>query len=426
MRRFIGTTVGKTIRSITKLRGTGGQALPGLVVERLFPSYLANMLGQLPEGVVVITGTNGKTTTTKMVVELLRANGKRVLTNPTGSNFTRGIISSLAHQAKASGHLPFDIGVFELDEAYARHFVAQVKPRWVLALNVMRDQLDRFGELDTAARLIGSTMEQATEGIVTNIDDARLMKIGIDIANERGLHLRTFGVAPKLRSFFPGDDELVSVGNSTGRPRAQALAHVTLMDFTGQDVTFREGNISVQGTLKITGQHNFQNAAAGLALTRVLIPKVSIEKLAKQLSTVTPAFGRGQQFSLRNGSKLELLLIKNPAGFRQTLISYPVAAKPVMIAINDNYADGRDVSWLWDVDVSVLEGKAVVLTSGTRAVDMALRLSYDHISVKEIEPGLEAALRAFCNQPGDKLLITTYTAMLRFHALLKKEAGKTL
>jgi len=212
MHRFIGTAIGKSVRGLTRLKGTGGHALPGLVVERLLPRYLASMLAQLPDGVVVITGTNGKTTTTKMVVELLRANGKRVLTNPTGSNFTRGIISSLTHQAKLSGHLPFDIGIFELDEAYARHFVAQVKPKWVLALNVMRDQLDRFGELDTAARLIADTMLEATEGVIINDDDARLVAHALQ-ANK---HTMYFGVAPKLRQYFPVDDELVAVG-----PRAR-------------------------------------------------------------------------------------------------------------------------------------------------------------------------------------------------------------
>lgn len=419
MKKILGTLLGKGVGHISKLRGGGGQALPGLVVERTFPSYMQAMLRQLPQGVVVVTGTNGKTTTTKMVVELLRANGLRVLTNPTGSNFTRGIISSLAHQSKLSGRLPYDIGIFELDEAYAKHFAKLVKPRWVLALNVMRDQLDRFGELDTAAKMIGETMAQATDGVIVNGDDARLNAIAGTLAQGQGLRAVRFGVAPKLRRFFPADDELVSVAAKPA-PKKQAQQYdVTLADFSGQDVTFAIGGTNYAAQLHINGQHNFQNAAAALALTRSLVPETDTSVLIDNLAHIQPAFGRGELFHLPNGSTLQLLLVKNPAGFRQTLASYPVEKKTVMFAINDNYADGRDVSWLWDVDFSGLEDADIACVTGSRAADMALRLSYDGVTAQHIEPDLGAALDLFYNTPGDKLLITTYTAMLRFHKRLK-------
>lgn len=430
MHRFIGTSIGKTIRGLTRLKGTGGQALPGLVVERLLPGYLASMLRQLPDGVVVITGTNGKTTTTKMVVELLRANGKRVLTNPTGSNFTRGIISSLAQQAKLNGRLPFDIGVFELDEAYARQFTAQIKPAWVLALNVMRDQLDRFGELDTAATLIGQTMHEATIGIVVNDDDARLVGHAFTIARHHGQRTVYFGVAPDLRKTFPADDDLVAVGQASSRAAAFTAPDqeraVELTAFKDQNTTFRFGKKTFSAALQLSGQYNYQNAAGALALLQVLLPHIEPATLVGQLATVAPAFGRGERFALKDGSTLQLVLVKNPAGFRQALASFPVATQPLMFAINDNYADGRDVSWLWDVDFSALGGTTIPLTSGTRAADMALRLSYDDVKVREIQPNLEQALRELCGQKGDKLLITTYTAMLIFYKMLKKQAGKTL
>jgi lipid II isoglutaminyl synthase (glutamine-hydrolysing) len=424
MRLVIGTTLGKAVRSLTKLRGSGGQALPGLVVERLLPGYLASMLAQLPDGIVVVTGTNGKTTTTKIIVELLRANGKRVLTNPTGSNFTRGIVASLTQQANMRGKLPFDIGVFELDEAYAVQFVKQVRPHWVLALNVMRDQLDRFGELDTAAKLIGATMQQATEGIVVNNDDARLMAHASTLSDVR---IVTFGVEPELRKFFPVDDEIVAVEGAPQQAKAaNGQADTSLTAFDNQKVTYRLGEVEHSTTMQLTGQHNFQNAAAALALVRNLLPAGHDDKLVQQLGTIAPAFGRGERFTLKDGSSLELILIKNPAGFRQTLASYPVAKVPTMIAINDNYADSRDVSWLWDVDLSSLVGKTITMTSGSRAADMAIRLSYDDIKVDAIQPDVKTALQSFCNIKGDKMIVTTYTAMLVFYKLLKKEAGKTL
>lgn len=429
MQKFLGTAVGKSVRQITNLRGSGGQALPGLIVERLFPSYLAHMLAQLPDGVVVITGTNGKTTTTKMVVELLQSNGKRVLTNPTGSNFTRGVIASLSQQAKMSGKLPFDIGVFELDEAYAQRFVQLVKPRWVLALNVMRDQLDRFGELDTVAKLIGSTMEAATEGIVVNGDDARLIKTAATIHKDQPkLAITHFGVSHALRKFFPVDDEIVAVGGKTKAKRIESshARAVELSAFDGQNVSYDIAGTTYTAKLALSGQHNFQNAAAALALVGAVAPDIDAESLVESLAQITPAFGRGEIFKLKNGSTLQLILVKNPAGFRQTMASYPVAEKQVMFAVNDNYADSRDVSWLWDVDFSDLAGKTVPLTSGSRAADMALRLSYDDVQVGKIAPDIDTALAEFCKLPEDKLLITTYTAMLRFYKLLKTKAGTSL
>lgn len=419
MKKILGTLLGKGVGHISKLRGGGGQALPGLVVERAFPTYMASMLNQLPQGVIVVTGTNGKTTTTKMTVELLRASGLRVLTNPTGSNFTRGIISSLAHQSKLSGKLPYDIGIFELDEAYAKHFARLVKPRWVLALNVMRDQLDRFGELDTAAKLIGETMAEATDGVVVNGDDIRLSAIADALTQKHTIRTVRFGVAPKLRRFFPADDELVSVAAKPAPKKQARPSDVTLADFSGQDVTFTVDGTRYDTKLHINGQHNFQNAAAALALTRALAPAADTAALIDNLARIQPAFGRGEIFHLTNGSTLQLLLVKNPAGFRQTLASYPVAKKPVMFAINDNYADGRDVSWLWDVDFSGLKNADIACVTGSRAADMALRLSYDDVKVQRIEPDLGTALDLFYNMPGDKLLITTYTAMLRFHKRLK-------
>ena len=136
------------------MTGRSGSALPGLVVEKIVPSYLAKALAQLPQGVIVVSGTNGKTTTTSLLVALLRAQGLRVLTNETGSNFVRGVISATVAKSTWNGVLPYDIAVFEQDEAHAVHFVRKVRPRGVVLLNVTRDQMDRFGEIDTTARLL--------------------------------------------------------------------------------------------------------------------------------------------------------------------------------------------------------------------------------------------------------------------------------
>jgi len=427
MKRALGTNLGKMIRVVSRLRG-GGEALPGLVIEKLFPSYFADMLQQLPEGVVVVTGTNGKTTTTKMVVELLEASGKKVVTNRTGSNLTRGIVSSLLSQADARGRLPYNMAVFEIDEAYAKQFVKQVKPRWVLALNVSRDQLDRFGEVDVVAELIGTTMRAATEGVVTNANDPRLAKIGREI-NDAGRQVIYFGVAPQLEQYFPSDNQLVSISSDDNQTIADPHPHlpaVELTAFQGQTASYLVSGKTYQTSLQLTGQHNFQNAAAALALARVLLKEVTDDELVKQLPHVGTAFGRGEIFTLKNGSQLQLVLVKNPASFRQTLASYLTDDLQTMIVINDNYADSRDVSWLWDVDFTPLQGRSIAYTSGSRAADMALRLSYSDINVDTIEPNIDTALAAFCQQDGRKVIAATYTAMMHLYDQLSQKAGDSL
>ena len=171
--------VGKLTLLALRLIGRRGNALPGLVVEKLFPGYLRRAMDRLPEGVVVVSGTNGKTTTTKMVATVL-SQRLRVLTNDTGSNFVRGAITATVEHARWTGRLPYDVAVFELDEAWAVRFVQRVPPRRALLLNVMRDQLDRFGEIDTTARLLGKVAAATTGHVVLNRDDERIAALAGD------------------------------------------------------------------------------------------------------------------------------------------------------------------------------------------------------------------------------------------------------
>ena len=420
---LLGTWLGKLVRLATLWRRNGGHALPGKVVERLVPGYLEVMTRQLPAGVAVVTGTNGKTTTTKMVVELLRASGMTVVTNPTGSNLTRGIVSSFVRQADWRGRISRDLAVFEVDEAYASLFVQQVRPRWVLALNVSRDQLDRFGEVDTVAEHVGAAMRAASEGVVTNADDPRLLRTAQTLAGA-GTSVDYFGVAPELARLFPRDDELVQVGAA----RSVASVHrpepsVELTAFEEGGGSYRVAGRTYRTPLRVNGRHNLQNAAAALALVRHLAPAVTDAALVESLARVEPAFGRGQTFVLDDGSELQLVLVKNPAGFRQALSSYVEDEPATMIAINDGYPDGRDVSWLWDVDVSALGNRTIDLTSGTRAADMALRLGYSDIGVRAVEPKLDQALRELEGRPGRKLVLANYTAMVHLHATLSRHSG---
>lgn len=409
--------IGKTVRRASKLRGGNGSALPGLVVEKISPDFMARTLSQLPMGVVVISGTNGKTTTTKMVTQLLTGSGLRVFTNKTGSNFTRGVVAELISAVDIHGHLDADIAVLELDEAYAVKFSELVPPTYCLLLNVMRDQLDRFGEIDNTAKLLEKVALSTTDKVVLNHQDNRLVEISQKLKSSKVLF---FGLSDKLKKTFPNDDDLHqadSVTPPTSKPSTPLS--VTLVDISGQEATFSIGKQDLTTNLKISGLYNVYNAAGALALVKAIIPGVDNEQLLAELSNITPAFGRGETFNI-NDSSLEVVLVKNPSGFQLGLESFSPKGVSTMIAINDNYADGRDMSWLWDVDFTSLP--KVSMVSGIRAYDMALRLSYSDIPIDSTDTDINKAVANFIsNSPNTKLRIfCTYTAMLQ----IRKELAK--
>lgn len=409
-RQILSTLIGKTVKQAARLRG-GGSALPGLVIEKIDPGFIARTLAQIPHGVVVISGTNGKTTTTKIVVELLEAAGLKVFTNRTGSNFSRGVAAALLGEVDMRGRLDADIAVLELDEAWAVKFVQLVPPRYSLLLNVMRDQLDRFGEIDTAAGFLAKIAQATTDTVVLNRDDPRIYRLHQKTAAD----VAFFGTTDQLLELMPTDDAL-----KTGQAQANqtAPADVLLTDIDKQTATFHIDNAKHAVQMRLNGVYNLLNAAAALSLVRQITgEKAELTTLLGALSDVAPAFGRGETIVI-DGTPIELILVKNPSGFRLSLLSFADGTADTMIAINDNYADGRDVSWLWDVDVSRLEQVAVV--SGVRAHDMALRLEYDDITPEIIEPDLAAALeKLLAHHPRKpKHIYCTYTAMMRLRKLL--------
>jgi UDP-N-acetylmuramyl tripeptide synthase len=408
--------LGKAVRYAARLRG-GGSALPGLFVERISPSFVPDTLAQLPYGVVVISGTNGKTTTTKMVVALLESQGLKVFTNRTGSNFVRGVAAALLGEVDIKGKIDADIAVLELDEAHAVKFVEVVPPRYSLLLNVMRDQLDRFGEIDATARMLEKIALATTDTVVINREDKRVRSIAPRLP--KSLTVRYFGLIDRLLSQFPNDDEMHGDTPKAKREK-QPDADVVLKDFNEKGAAFTIAGKDFVTPLKLKGVYNIYNSAAALALVRAIAPKASASSLLGALSTVTPAFGRGETLSV-GGYPLELVLVKNPAGFRLGLESYSPEGYATMIAINDNYADGRDMSWLWDVDFTKLVDHPVYVT-GIRAYDMALRLQYDEVSMEKVETDLTKALVDFIELHSDsaKRIYCTYTAMLA----LRKELAK--
>lgn len=476
---FATPLIGKAVRAASRLAHGGGSAFPGKIVERIDPQFLARTLQQLPLGVVLVSGTNGKTTTTRMVASMLESLGLKVFTNPTGSNFTRGVVSSLLAEVSLGGKLDADIAVLELDEAYAVHFVKQVQPDYCLLLNVMRDQLDRFGEIDNTARLLSKAVEATTGTVVLNREDPRIARLADVAHTEDGVEVRYFGLDESLRRFFPSDDDMCTTvdtassanieiddaaviaktGENAEKSEDAAIAEQLPADVTLLAVGDHRASFGIDGEtyetgVRLEGVYNLYNAAAALAVVRAVVADAQAmflpfeqnvtDELLRQVgisqrmidfahsttqamidaaAEVTPAFGRGEVIDV-NGSPVELLLVKNPMGFRLSLASFTPEGCDTMIAINDEYADGRDMSWLWDVDFSSLRDTGVAMVSGVRAWDMALRLEYDQVPVNSVNTELEEAVSTFVNaNPGTpKHIYCTYTAMLKTRAALGKIA----
>lgn len=402
--------LGKTVQKLTRLRGNGGSALPGLIIERRDPNFVRDILGKLPHGVVVVSGTNGKTTTTKMVAELFEAQGLKVFTNNTGSNFVRGVISAILKNIKISGKFDYDIAVLELDEAHAVKFSEVAPIDYALLLNVQRDQLDRFGEIDHTADCLRKVAKVAKKAVVLNREDPRVGKI-------EAKNTVFFGLSDELIGEFPSDDDLLT----TRKTKSSTKPALVKLEKLNSKATFTIGKEEFTTPLKVKGIYNAYNAAGALALVKTVLPDSDNAKIIDSLANIKSAFGRGETFMI-NGAEVELLLVKNPSAFQLSLASFVDKDHDYMIAINDAVADGRDVSWLWNVDFKGLAH--VKVASGTRATDMALRLKYDEIETGAVIENLKDALAKLTrDHDRPKRIFATYTAMLEIRKII---SGKSI
>ncbi len=413
--QLITIALGKTIFALLRLLGRTGSALPGLVIEKFNPTFLVHQLARLPQGVIIISGTNGKTTTTKIAVSLLESQGLRVLTNRTGSNFVRGVISAVVDKTMWAGTLPYDIAVFEQDEAHAVKFAHIVKPRGVVALNVMRDQMDRFGEIDTTRQMLQQLVSAATEWVVLNANDERISQLTPD----KGVQAYWYAHHEDLQQNFLTDDQLYHAESTAYALAAKPI--VLLESYDNGHVTLQVGKKKQHYEFALQGGHNAQNLAAALSVLVAVVPKLDEAEVTQCLRDLRPAFGRGEIVELPSGGGLTLQLVKNPGGFTQALRMLSLKHyETVAIAINDDYPDGRDVSWLWDVDFTGLTGGAPILCGGTRAADMANRLKYDDVKSASTESRLEKyaeQLDAAVPAGTNAILFCTYTAMLKLRGL---------
>ena len=296
---------GKTLRYAARLRG-GGSALPGLVAERVDPQILARTLASVPGGIVVVTGTNGKTTTTKMLAAIIAAHGKHVFTNPTGSNFTRGVLSAMLGEIGLGGRLQADVAVLELDEWHALQFAKLVTPTHSLLLNVARDQLDRFAEIDTTAKLLATLAGQTSQVVVLNRDDSFVFRIAEGLS---GKEIRYFGVDPEIADQVPALNEADVRFEDAATPPPPTDDDGLLHPVDTRDFAIRFGPSAQVGPLALRqrGLAAMVNATAATTMARaVLGDAFRADATERALRTVTAPFGRGEVIDVF-GHPLELV-----------------------------------------------------------------------------------------------------------------------
>ena len=434
---------GATIRRIG--RG-GGTAAPGLVAERIDPGLLAKLSAQLGEGAVVVAGTNGKTTTSRMIADIVQANGWETVHNRSGSNLVRGVVASFVDHSSAMGSIGADVGVIEADEAAFPEIIRRVQPRLILLNNLFRDQLDRYGELDSIAKSWRTVLQQlpASTTVIVNADDqtlvgltdgiaARCVYFGLNEPNHRLDSLphaadaavcRVCGAELGYRALYLSHlGEWYCTGCGRERPALDfTIDQVELNGDVDEHIRVLDSSSTTSHHMRVgvPGLYNAYNALAAIAVARAFGIDWSV--IEQALAKFQSAFGRIERFS-HLGREFTMALVKNPTGFNEVLRMLTSAngtlAHPTMICINDLDADGRDVSWLWDVDFEMLaNGEGHLYTTGLRGADMANRLKYADVPeprIHMLDTDVAAAFDAFAASVPEgqsAYILPSYTAML--------------
>jgi UDP-N-acetylmuramyl tripeptide synthase len=439
LRLALETSVARAIGGLSRaVRRGGGTTLPGKVLWKVDPGAVDALAARLRDGVVVISATNGKTTTTAMAAEIL-GEGRSLAWNRAGANLLSGIASALVAGRRA------ELGLFEVDEGALPETLERTKPRVVALGNLFRDQLDRYGELELVAErwrtAVANLPAQTT--LVVNADDA----VVADLADGRPGAVR-FGLDdPRharsglphaadskycVRCGAPYEFAAAYVGHlgdyrcpSCGHSRPELDISIREIELRGLLASrFRlvtpEGEADVE--LGLPGLYNVYNAAA--AAGAALAAGASLPDVRTGLERFSAAFGRFERIPA-GGKSVVLLLVKNPAGGNEVVRTLETGVPPVLVvALNDAIADGQDVSWIWDVDFEpLLEHAGLVIVSGDRAAELGLRMAYGGLAEDRLEviPSLEQALDRGLGllEAGTELVVLpTYTAMLALRGIL--------
>ena len=439
MKFFWAVWIARIVGWVSRLSGRGGSSLPGLVARRIDPNVFRRISQRIPRGVILLTGTNGKTTTAAIASHLLRQSGLKVIHNRAGANLILGLTATMIQASRWRLYPPHDLALLETDEATMPKAAHEGRPRVIVVTNFFRDQLDRYGELSTTVNFVknGISSLDPDGWLILNADDPQVAYLG-----QSWTRVIYFGAD---LSAYPTPAGHQDVADARFCPRCgselmysrQYYAHlgdyrcpscryqrplpdVLLVDWPKTKgalrIDYRGEQIRVPN--RLPGLYNAYNVMAAMAIA--LLYEVELKSLVASLSAFRPAFGRMEEIFL-DDHQLWLALVKNPVGFNQvlnTIAEDEGTAKNLLFIINDRYADGQDVSWLWDVDFeNFVNSDWRVWISGIRARDMAVRLLYAGLSPEVIHviKKPDVALRDMMDQTAANqanYVLPTYTALL--------------
>jgi UDP-N-acetylmuramyl tripeptide synthase len=446
----LANAAGKLTRLGLQISGRGGTALPGLVALTIDPDFIAALASDLAHGVVLVSGTNGKTTTTRMLSDIVRSTGWAPTHNRSGSNLERGIAGALLTESTWRGEPSGDIGLFEVDEASLPLVLARISPRIVLVTNLFRDQMDRYFEIDQLARRIGDAIAKLDPRVtlVLNADDpivawlgqrhsGPVLYFGVDDPTVGGRVPQVISDAtrcPRCKQplryervvlAHEGDWSCPSCG--LARPERDVSATRVALTAVSSEIQLRTAVASAFDPVRvpIAGLYNAYNALAALAVARAL--DIALPTAALAIANFRPAFGRLEQVAV-DGREMRLILVKNPAGFNAAIGALLETGRGprLLAALNDRDADGRDVSWIWDADFETLAPAVEhAVVTGIRSRDLANRLKYAGVARERIEvvdAWGSAIDRAIGAAPvgGEVVVLATYTAMQALRAELAR------
>lgn len=369
---------GKTLSQLSQILNLGnGSTWPGHIALFFHKNFISQQASNNNLKTIVIAGTNGKTTTSKLIKHLLESAGKKVIHNESGANLLNGIASSLILNTNAKGNINAEFAIFEADENTLPLLLQEITPDYIVLLNLFRDQLDRYGEVDSIAKNWDKAIKKlpAKTVLILNADDPEVAYIG----ENKNVKILYFG----LNLNGEKKSELEHAADSIYCPRCNsALTYSTttlshLGNWQCKTCSLKRPSLtsSQVNVYPLAGTYNRYNTLAAFLLVKTMgISEQTIDNASK---TFTPVFGR-QEILTYNDKNVQIFLSKNPTGFNESLKTIKTfGAKNVLFILNDNIADGRDVSWIWDIDTEILINSKIVITiSGTRAYDMGLRIKY--------------------------------------------------
>ena len=383
--------------------------MPGRVTLALAPKFLARAVERMPLGVVFVSGSNGKATTTHMLVAILRAHGLSVFSNPTGANLPQGIASAMLANVPLDGRLTEDVAVLEIDEAFGDQLARQLAPHSVLLINVQVDQLNRFHEPARVTAMLESFARVATEHLVVNADDHNLVELAARLSTGPAAQ-SSFAIAPALLAAGPawlarGDNPALA------EAAARADADVVVEALDGRHATLGVAGEPVNIELPARGLHYAVDAAAAVAMARALLgADLRAASISTGLAGMRAVYGRGEV--LRAGDEdIEMITMKNPPSLQVNLDYLDQFPEQVLVAVDEGTPDP---SWIYGSDLSRLDHVDVV--TGSKCWQIATRLAYSDIEVGAVEPDLGPALERFLALPkpsrGVKTMIVNYEQMM--------------